>query len=1028
MNNVFQPKIRISFLDMDENLLKVAEGVATNGSINIDGASAVRRTCQLNFISPQLKGLDYFEAYKTKFLIERDLGFGFKKMGIYLLTGLSSSITTNNFTFTISGKDKMCLLNGEHGGSFPFSIDVGTKESLDYNYEPIPQVNYAPGKYYILNEQQQYVLDYAPYEELNRKYFMRTITSQKEKLTIKEIIKNIVITYGKEQPHNIFIYDLDIQGLELLEYRGSEPLYLYRNIQTGKVDKMTIDPSKDGLEENDFIFYSLSQLKQLNTPTLIDNKWNVIKIVYGQSIGYRDTDLVYAGDLTANIGENVVSILDKIKTMLGNYEYFYNEAGHFVFKKRDDYISNQFSEIDIDGLGLEYQLAPPVPSQPIQLNKVVSINQNPQFAQIKNDFSIWGTRQGTSEALPVHARVAIHNKPQEYYTFNGQYYLYDQFAVRSSLVSQYMALQDVITQEQGIAQKSVKDQYLNCVMPCKIPSNILDDTQQWFVSYFDNFVLLNSNNEDLARGFYKTLIILERIKNLYYAIFSNQTDTLPYRLCKKSFLFEALQLTPGSKLSKALNNQSNDSFSDVIKELFSAGGYSSSNAVNFGNVTDKIEELNTLGTFVLPNSDIDGGYFNLEEKSVFYGSDAIINDHLFTQNSREAKILQKIILNILIPCFYQNMAIEKKENVSWLSQIFQCFDINPEGSKPVMLKDENRGLGYFYDTTLEEKQEGSCPFKFIWFDFWGIRNSQETIIIPSLRKEVSEALITIRNNVESATLKYKEQYNNSREKTIYVSDWREIIYQMAKDYYENGTRIEFWSTVNRLNEYKYLNQNTGYEAFYEDILGFWRQLYFDPLYEDFEYELPVGYSLENYLQNDGWHEDVINDPAGLNFWIEFIEPQGPMMRYSIPSLGIKGKYENSSTVKSIAVNNPPPLKIVSDIDWELLGEVNDLNYTYVRLGGILNTYTISAQGISALERAQDLLFTHTYLQDTATLSITPTDDIQINTRIKMNTINDNEEFSVSKLTIPLVYNGLMSVTLAKIPPILTTEIIMKEFE
>jgi hypothetical protein len=41
--------------------------------------------------------------------------------------------------------------------------------------------------------------------------------------------------------------------------------------------------------------------------------------------------LTYPGDLIGNIGESLTSILDKIKGILGDYEYFYNLDGMFVF-------------------------------------------------------------------------------------------------------------------------------------------------------------------------------------------------------------------------------------------------------------------------------------------------------------------------------------------------------------------------------------------------------------------------------------------------------------------------------------------------------------------------------------------------------------------------------------------------------------------------------------------------------------------------------------------------------------------------
>jgi hypothetical protein len=55
--------------------------------------------------------------------------------------------------------------------------------------------------------------------------------------------------------------------------------------------------------------------------------YHIAKIEYGQTAGYRKTDLTYPGDLIANVGETVTSVLDKIKNMLGDFEYFYNLDG-----------------------------------------------------------------------------------------------------------------------------------------------------------------------------------------------------------------------------------------------------------------------------------------------------------------------------------------------------------------------------------------------------------------------------------------------------------------------------------------------------------------------------------------------------------------------------------------------------------------------------------------------------------------------------------------------------------------------------
>jgi hypothetical protein len=60
----------------------------------------------------------------------------------------------------------------------------------------------------------------------------------------------------------------------------------------------------------------------------IDGKcYYVAKVSYGETAGYRFTDLTYPGDLIGGVGESITAILDKIKNMLGGYEYFYDLDG-----------------------------------------------------------------------------------------------------------------------------------------------------------------------------------------------------------------------------------------------------------------------------------------------------------------------------------------------------------------------------------------------------------------------------------------------------------------------------------------------------------------------------------------------------------------------------------------------------------------------------------------------------------------------------------------------------------------------------
>jgi hypothetical protein len=53
-------------------------------------------------------------------------------------------------------------------------------------------------------------------------------------------------------------------------------------------------------------------------------------------------------------------------------------------------------------------------------------------------------------------------------------------------------------------------------------------------------------------------------------------------------------------------------------------------------------------------------------------------------------------------------------------------------------------------------------------------------------------------------------------------DWREIIYQMAVDFYAEGNKDDFNTNLGKNNVDFYPSGQTGYEQYYIDLLGFWR--------------------------------------------------------------------------------------------------------------------------------------------------------------------------------------------------------------
>lgn len=420
---------RITALTFDESPIESITGRVTQGSINLDGASAVRRTCSLTLVAQDFNYNDYYWGLNTKFKLEIGLQNNINKrypdiiyfdQGIYLISTLNTAHSSNNFTITIQGKDKICMMNGEVGGTFESSIDFGTIEEE--------------------NENGDWVI---------------------RKIPIYDIIRNMVHQYGNEPYHNIIINDLDTLGLELLEYRFDTPLYLYRSIGNNMYENAMLENDNYIVwikEYDTFKEIKLKDLPYTHLETLVqtltenrepeyvylrfrnnieisdrieDEKIEILdgyyyvpyyftKITYGQTVGYRTTELVYAGDLIANIGETITSVLDKIKNMLGEFEYFYDTKGRFVFQKKKSFVntlwhplSAEEDQIYVENLALA--------SEPVydfvNGELITSFNNSPNLLNLKNDFSIWGQRTSVSgAAIPVHIRYAIDQKPESYTT------------------------------------------------------------------------------------------------------------------------------------------------------------------------------------------------------------------------------------------------------------------------------------------------------------------------------------------------------------------------------------------------------------------------------------------------------------------------------------------------------------------------------------------------------------------------------------------------------------------------------------
>lgn len=410
---------RLIALTADEYPIEQIEGRVTQGSINIDGASAVRRTCSLTLVGHDMKITDMNWAIRNKFKVEVGVqnlidpnypDIIWFKQGVYAITSFSFSESTTGHTVQISGKDKMVYLNGEFGGKLTSSVRFDV-------------------------EDQEYVNGVV----------------QSVKLPIYNIIKSALVQYAKEPIENIIINDLDEKGYELWDNKayqetvngqkqGAFPLYYFHDAENlEKIEDISLYPSqvvynteinnneedpKSELQNINFDkLYLRNELFEINAT--LGNKFKlyetgtksfkISKVEYGEVAGYHQSDLIYPSELVLNTGESITALLDKLKSVLGEYEYFYNLDGKFVFQKKKTYVQGLFSPINgetIDPLYFNSKYMYEFKESDL----ITTYSNAPNIADLKNDFAVWGSRESTSgQKIPIYVRYAIDHKPTEYH-------------------------------------------------------------------------------------------------------------------------------------------------------------------------------------------------------------------------------------------------------------------------------------------------------------------------------------------------------------------------------------------------------------------------------------------------------------------------------------------------------------------------------------------------------------------------------------------------------------------------------------
>ncbi len=358
--------VKITILDFYEKPIKSIEGRVIGGSLNLDGNSSIRRICNLNMIAADydndLTNIDNLLSINKK--VDLEMGF------------LNETEYYTEFPILW----------------FPIGIYVIIAPLLSHTLEGVNISLQLKDKMCLLNGECGGILPasvtFHEYETVNEKGEYVIL-----KPTIYQIIQELVNHFGGEQLGKIIISDLDTRIRKVMKWIGSSPLYIITEIKEGTVQYI---PTTNESEVSGKVYK---------------------RYEYGDDIGYINTDFIYPDELIGDAGVSVCDILDKIKTTLGNYEYFYDIHGNFVFQEIKNYLNTSHATVELDKLTKDDYVVDMDKGKAVYVfddsTLVTSYSNAPQFNMIKNDFIVWGIREDVEgNTFPIRYHLAIDEKPK----------------------------------------------------------------------------------------------------------------------------------------------------------------------------------------------------------------------------------------------------------------------------------------------------------------------------------------------------------------------------------------------------------------------------------------------------------------------------------------------------------------------------------------------------------------------------------------------------------------------------------------
>ena len=1066
---------------VDEKPLREIQGIATAGSVTVNGQAALRRTISLTVSGIEnendINNIENIISINKKVKIEVGLENPFEDyknygdiiwfpLGTYVINQATTSTTASSANISISGKDKMCMLDGTCGGTLPSAVTFHETQHEDDN-----------GDISI------------------------------EQVPIFTIIKECVTHFGKEPEQNVIINDVDMTAKLSTKYVGQNPIWFSKDYKSFVI-------SENAPEDENFLQH---------------------KFIYGQDVGYQETDFTYPGELVFSAGDTVTSVLDKIIESLGNYEYFYDLDGHFIFQQKKNYLNYYYTPIT--QINDNYYIKAFSDSKYyytfIDAKDALSYYNSPKYENIKNDFIVWGDKtdaNGVTKTIQYH--LAIDEKPQidlaNQYMWditkgNGDhaYYLFEYEKNNYNQTPEQKAIEIIYTENHS----EITDSSIETAIKKDITNNIL---QNYSFYNGDQFILYYKVIFSDQIRYYKVVLLNREIIDFIYL--EDLTDIIDFTYLAFGVYPKkdeedasddnsssdnepidhpdkpnAPDLDPGFGIPDSWHRDTHRDKQDQLDPDFSVDSNEPSKPPNDSDDkkddTTKIKnkEFYLVQKRIIDNVDV-LGYYNKKGEwiQIFELSEKL---NLTNINNLINKVKQNYYLKIIKDINFDE--INKEYDFNFINQnnvllvsstdllIYKLNSYDSKGNKQeynYSIPDSYSAIKDLENKTLISEEEHKELVKVLLeyyktnkddlidditliYNYTDINDISGDNSSSSDNKKGSDLLLPFLDPVEGKKdqLKVLKDQEDIIKKIFILRDngnytLNEIIEEITNAYNSNiidfsilpeNSKIKIITYTPKEPEFDYednfyftligtpchewreelfrqalLNSENGSQkGDYDDELlakidneYLWRKQLFDPQnetwHEEWNNQIDSANSNEEKIDTwDGWNPAIYIDPSLITYWLDFIDVDQLVSKYSVNKIGRRTKALTKNNMSLLYKLNVPDIIFFENTgEADLIQKIEEYTLegqAYCALKpGQMKLFSSSGTGSTAFDYIREMLYQYLIYNLTVTINCAPRYYLEPNNLIYIDDKKSNikGEFVITQYTLPLTYNGNMSIT------------------